>query len=151
MIILFLATFCGLGSSLTALDNLGQIGESLAIRTMRLALLYLWSAYGTTSAECSLVLSLNTCLPSINYLDRHDDTSPLVELRGPPLIAFPVPGSVYIASILMGFSSRATSLLLPSSRNYSGSSTSPRCSTADSLLARLILHLERSRHGNALR
>ncbi|KAI4322320.1 hypothetical protein L6164_022025 [Bauhinia variegata] len=29
MIILFIATFCGLGASLTALDNLGQIGESL--------------------------------------------------------------------------------------------------------------------------
>ncbi|KAI7983363.1 hypothetical protein LOK49_LG15G01739 [Camellia lanceoleosa] len=27
MLILFLATFCGLGSSLTAVDNLGQIGE----------------------------------------------------------------------------------------------------------------------------
>ncbi|KAG2327416.1 hypothetical protein Bca52824_010144 [Brassica carinata] len=37
MIILFLATFCGLGSSLTALDNLGQIGESLGYPNHALA------------------------------------------------------------------------------------------------------------------
>ncbi|KAL0418244.1 UNVERIFIED_CONTAM: hypothetical protein Sradi_1237900 [Sesamum radiatum] len=48
MLILFLATFCGLGSSLTAVDNLGQIGESLGYPQRPLSHLFHFSAYGTT-------------------------------------------------------------------------------------------------------
>ncbi|KAL8247299.1 hypothetical protein R6Q59_008515 [Mikania micrantha] len=59
MLILFISTFCGLGTSLTAVDNLGQIGESLG---------------------------------SLSVLYR------------PPMIAFPMPGIVYISSAIIGFS-----------------------------------------------
>nr|KAJ0204348.1 hypothetical protein LSAT_V11C500228970 [Lactuca sativa] len=50
MLILFVATFCGLGTSLTVVDNLGQIGESLGYPTKTLksfvSLLSIWNYFG---------------------------------------------------------------------------------------------------------
>ncbi|KAL0002559.1 hypothetical protein SO802_016340 [Lithocarpus litseifolius] len=74
MLIIFVATFCGLGCSLTAVDNLGQIGESLGY--------------------------------------PHHTTSTFVSLVGDLLIAFPIPSSVYIASLIIGFSYGAQLTLL---------------------------------------
>ncbi|KAI3721461.1 hypothetical protein L2E82_32473 [Cichorium intybus] len=84
MLILFIATFCGFGSSLTAVDNLGQIGESLEF------ILEKWKIPRT------LMMTLVLLLPCIGDL----------------FIAFPFPGSVYIASLLIGFSYGAQMMLL---------------------------------------
>ncbi|KAL6575808.1 hypothetical protein OROHE_000789 [Orobanche hederae] len=69
MLVLFLATFCGLGSSLTAVDNLGQIGESLGYPT-------------------KTIKSFVSLLSIWNYFGR----------------IFSGFGSVYIASVIIGFS-----------------------------------------------
>uniref|UniRef100_A0A5B7AL14 Uncharacterized protein n=1 Tax=Davidia involucrata TaxID=16924 RepID=A0A5B7AL14_DAVIN len=105
MIILFLATFCGLGSSLTAVDNLGQIGESLGypLKTIKsfVSLLSIWNYFGRIFSGFvseallakyrfprPLMMTLVLFLSSIGHL----------------LIAFPVTGSVYAASVIIGFS-----------------------------------------------
>ncbi|PPS08656.1 hypothetical protein GOBAR_AA11988 [Gossypium barbadense] len=74
MFLVFLGTFCGLGCTLTAADNLGQIGESLGY--------------------------------------PHQAVSTVVSLLSDLLIAFPWPGSVYLASLLLGFSFGAQQTLL---------------------------------------
>ncbi|GLU11882.1 hypothetical protein SLE2022_286010 [Rubroshorea leprosula] len=105
MLILFLATLGGLGSSLTAIDNLGQIGESLGYpaKTVNsfVSLVSIWNYFGRVFSgfvsEALLVkykfprplmMTLVLLLSCIGYL----------------IIAFPAPGSVYIASIIIGFS-----------------------------------------------
>uniref|UniRef100_A0A803MGS9 NFD4 C-terminal domain-containing protein n=1 Tax=Chenopodium quinoa TaxID=63459 RepID=A0A803MGS9_CHEQI len=103
--ILFLATLCGLGSSLTAVDNLGQIGESLGYPTKTIStfvsLVSIWNYFGRVFAGFvseallarwkvprPLMLTLVLLLACVGHL----------------LIAFPIPGSVYIASVIIGFS-----------------------------------------------
>ncbi|KAL8515930.1 hypothetical protein ACS0TY_014581 [Phlomoides rotata] len=105
MLVLFLATFCGLGSSLTAVDNLGQIGESIGYpqKTVKtfVSLVSIWNYFGRIFAGFvseillakykfprPLMMTLVLLLSSIGHL----------------LIAFPFPGSVYIASVIIGFS-----------------------------------------------
>lgn len=105
MLALFLATFCGLGSSLTAIDNLGQIGESLGYPTKTVksfvSLLSIWNYFGRIFAG----------FVSENLLARYKFPRPLMmtlvlllSCLGHLLIAFPSDGSVYIASIIIGFS-----------------------------------------------
>lgn len=105
MFALFLATFCGLGSSLTAIDNLGQIGESLGYPTKTVksfvSLLSIWNYFGRIFAG----------FVSENLLSRYKFPRPLMmtlvlllSCLGHLLIAFPSDGSVYIASIIIGFS-----------------------------------------------
>ncbi|KAL7227793.1 hypothetical protein ACSBR1_022637 [Camellia fascicularis] len=54
MLILFLATFCGLGSSLTTVDILEQIGKSLEYPQQTIKTFVSLLAYGITSAKSSL-------------------------------------------------------------------------------------------------
>uniref|UniRef100_A0A1J3JU75 Putative transporter MCH1 n=1 Tax=Noccaea caerulescens TaxID=107243 RepID=A0A1J3JU75_NOCCA len=105
MIILFVATFCGLGSSLTAVDNLGQIGESLGYPNHTVSsfvsLVSIWNYFGRVfSGFVSEYLLAKYKLPRPLMMSL----VLLLSCAGHLLIAFPVPGSVYIASILMGFS-----------------------------------------------
>ncbi|XP_009140846.1 protein NUCLEAR FUSION DEFECTIVE 4 [Brassica rapa] len=105
MIILFMATFCGLGSSLTAVDNLGQIGESLGYPNHTVSsfvsLVSIWNYFGRVfSGFVSEYLLAKYKLPRPLMMTF----VLLLSCAGHLLIAFPVPGSVYIASILMGFS-----------------------------------------------
>ncbi|AEC08082.1 putative major facilitator superfamily domain, MFS transporter superfamily [Arabidopsis thaliana] len=105
MIILFVATFCGLGSSLTAVDNLGQIGESLGYPNHTVSsfvsLVSIWNYFGRVfSGFVSEYLLAKYKLPRPLMMTL----VLLLSCAGHLLIAFPVPGSVYIASILMGFS-----------------------------------------------
>ncbi|CAN6833323.1 unnamed protein product [Brassica oleracea] len=105
MIILFIATFCGLGSSLTAVDNLGQIGESLGYPNHTVSsfvsLVSIWNYFGRVfSGFVSEYLLAKYKLPRPLMMTF----VLLLSCAGHLLIAFPVPGSVYIASILMGFS-----------------------------------------------
>ncbi|PIN04738.1 hypothetical protein CDL12_22725 [Handroanthus impetiginosus] len=105
MLILFLATFCGLGSSLTAVDNLGQIGESLGYPTKTIktfvSLLSIWNYFGRIFSG----------FVSESLLAKHKFPRPLMmtlvlclSCIGLLLIAFPFQGSVYIASVIIGFS-----------------------------------------------
>ncbi|KAK3021029.1 hypothetical protein RJ639_045342 [Escallonia herrerae] len=105
MLILLIATVCGLGSSLSAVDNMGQIGESLGYpkKTTQtfVSLLSIWNYFGRIFAG----------FVSEKLLLRYKFPRPLMTTLvlflsciGYLLIAFPVPGSVYVASIIIGFS-----------------------------------------------
>ncbi|XP_050369173.1 protein NUCLEAR FUSION DEFECTIVE 4-like [Argentina anserina] len=113
MIILFVATACGLGSSLTAIDNLGQIGESLGYPTKTVStfvsLVSIWSFFGRVFSGFF----------SESLLSRYGIPRPLVltfslliSCVGLLLIAFPTTGSVYAATIIIGFSFGAQMPLL---------------------------------------
>nr|GEU63391.1 protein nuclear fusion defective 4 [Tanacetum cinerariifolium] len=105
MLILFVATFCGLGTSLTAVDNLGQIGESLGYPTKTIksfvSLLSIWNYFGRIFAGFVSEILL------VKYKFPRPLMFTLVlflSCIGLLMIAFPVPGSVYVASIIIGFS-----------------------------------------------
>lgn len=105
MIILFVATLCGLGSSLTAVDNLGQIGESLGYPTKTVktfvSLVSIWNYFGRVfSGFVSETLLVKYKIPRPLVMTF----SLLLSCVGLLLIAFPTPGSVYVASIVIGFS-----------------------------------------------
>ncbi|KAM7279125.1 hypothetical protein ACFE04_006259 [Oxalis oulophora] len=105
MMILFLATFCGLGTSLTAMDNLGQIGESLGYPTKTISsfvsLVSIWNYFGRVfSGFISEFLLLKYKFPRTMVMT----IVLLLSSIGHLIIAFPRPGSVYVASIIMGFS-----------------------------------------------
>ncbi|KAI8524134.1 hypothetical protein RHMOL_Rhmol13G0126400 [Rhododendron molle] len=105
MLILLFATFCGLGSSLTAVDNLGQIGESLGypkktIKTF-VSLLSIWNYFGRIFSG----FVSETLLSKYKFPRTLMMTLVLfLSCIGLLLIAFPIPGSVYIASVIIGFS-----------------------------------------------
>ena len=105
MLILFLATLGGLGSSLTAVDNLGQIGESLGYpaRTVSsfVSLVSIWNYFGRVFSGFvseSLLVKWKVPRPLMMTFVL------LLSCIGHLLIAFPIPGSVYIASVIIGFS-----------------------------------------------
>jgi hypothetical protein len=105
MLILFLATLCGLGSSLTAVDNLGQIGESLGYPTRTVStfvsLVSIWNYFGRVfSGFVSETLLARYKLPRPAMMTL----VLLFSCIGHLLIAFPAPGAVYVASIIIGFS-----------------------------------------------
>ncbi|XP_010557206.1 PREDICTED: protein NUCLEAR FUSION DEFECTIVE 4-like [Tarenaya hassleriana] len=104
MLILFLATICGVGGTLTAIDNLGQIGDSLgypkrSISTF-VSLVSIWNYFGRVSSG----------VVSEIFLIKYKFPRPLmftiillVSCIGHLLIAFNVPGGLYIASVIIGF------------------------------------------------
>nr|KYP60075.1 hypothetical protein KK1_015523 [Cajanus cajan] len=109
MVILFLATICGLGGTLTVVNNLSQIGASLGYSghsiTTFVSLMAIWIYMGKTveglvsdiiitkfKVPRPLVLTLIFVLPCVGYL----------------LIAFNVPNGLYAASIIIGFCFGAT-------------------------------------------
>lgn len=103
--ILFLATLCGLGASLTAVDNLGQIGESLGYPTKTISsfvsLVSIWNYFGRVFAGFvseTLLAKWKFPRPLMMTLIL------LLACVGHLLIAFPIPGSVYVASVIIGFS-----------------------------------------------
>ncbi|CAL0316442.1 unnamed protein product [Lupinus luteus] len=104
MIILFIATTCGVGGTLTAIDNLGQIGTSLgypkkSISTF-VSLVSIWNYLGRVfsgfvSEHCltkykfprTLMLTLTLLFSCVGHL----------------LIAFDVTNGLYAASVIIGF------------------------------------------------
>ncbi|KAK4367076.1 hypothetical protein RND71_014956 [Anisodus tanguticus] len=104
MLILFFATICGVGGTLTAIDNLGQIGTSLgypkkSISTF-VSLVSIWNYLGRVVAG----------FLSEYILKKYKFPRPLVltitliiSCIGHVLIAFNVPGGLYFASIIIGF------------------------------------------------
>ncbi|KAK3021170.1 hypothetical protein RJ639_045882 [Escallonia herrerae] len=113
MLILFVATFCGLGCSLTAVDNMGQIGESLGYPTQTIStfisLISIWNYFGRVFAGfISEIILLKWKVPRTLMM-----TFALVlPAIGDIIIAYPFPGSVYIASVLIGISYGAQLTLL---------------------------------------
>ncbi|XP_031257378.1 protein NUCLEAR FUSION DEFECTIVE 4-like [Pistacia vera] len=113
MLILFMATFCGLGCSLTAMDNLGQIGESLGYQqhvvNTFVSLVSIWNYFGRVFAGfVSEIILLKYKVPRPLIMA----IALILSAIGDLLIAFPIPGSVYIASLLVGFSFGAQLTLL---------------------------------------
>ncbi|KAK3161000.1 hypothetical protein QOZ80_1BG0070300 [Eleusine coracana subsp. coracana] len=104
MLLLFLATICGAGATLTAIDNMGQIGQSLGYPSNTIntfvSLISIWNYAGrVASGFASEVL-----------LSRYRFPRPLMVTMvlllscvGHLLIAFGVPQSLYVASMLTGF------------------------------------------------
>lgn len=104
MLILFLATICGIGGTLTAIDNLGQIGTSLgypkkSISTF-VSLVSIWNYLGRVVSGFG----------SEHVLKMYKFSRPLLftltlllSCVGHLLIAFNVSGGLYVASIIIGF------------------------------------------------
>ncbi|KAI3908330.1 hypothetical protein MKX01_027352 [Papaver californicum] len=104
MLLLMIVTFSGLGTSLTAIDNLGQIGESLGYPTLTIStfvsLMSIWNYFGRVCAGLfSEIILIKWRFPRTLVLAL----ILLVSCIGHILIAFPIPGSIYIASVLIGF------------------------------------------------
>ncbi|KAL3834139.1 hypothetical protein ACJIZ3_008875 [Penstemon smallii] len=104
MLVLFFATICGVGGTLTAIDNLGQIGSSLgypkkSISTF-VSLVSIWNYLGRVVAG----------FLSEYFLKKYKFPRPLVltltlviSCIGHLLIAFDVPNGLYVASVIIGF------------------------------------------------
>ncbi|KAK8553854.1 hypothetical protein V6N13_072787 [Hibiscus sabdariffa] len=104
MLIIFTATTCGVGGTLTAIDNLGQIGNSLGYPsrsiTTFVSLVSIWNYLGRAVAGFA----------SEYLLTKYKIPRPLLftfvilfSCVGHVLIAFAVPNSLYFASIIIGF------------------------------------------------
>uniref|UniRef100_A0A0E0MQ21 Uncharacterized protein n=1 Tax=Oryza punctata TaxID=4537 RepID=A0A0E0MQ21_ORYPU len=104
MVLLFTATVFGVGGTLTAIDNMGQIGESLGYPQRSIAtlvsLISIWNYLGRVSAGFA----------SDALLSRYGISRPvlvtgvlLLTVVGHLLVAFGVAGSLYAASVLIGF------------------------------------------------
>jgi len=104
MLILFVACICGIGGSLTAVDNLGQIGTSLgypkkSISTF-VSLVSIWNYLGRVFSG----------FVSEHFLTKYRFPRPLMltltlfaSCVGHLLIAFDVPKGLYVASVIIGF------------------------------------------------
>ncbi|XP_010450661.1 PREDICTED: protein NUCLEAR FUSION DEFECTIVE 4-like [Camelina sativa] len=104
MLILFLATICGVGGTLTAIDNLGQIGSSFgypkrSVSTF-VSLVSIWNYYGrVVSGVVSEIFLIKYKFPRPLMLTM----VLLLSCAGYLLIAFNVPGGLYLASVIIGF------------------------------------------------
>ncbi|KAK4419258.1 hypothetical protein Salat_2338600 [Sesamum alatum] len=104
MIILFTAITFGIGGTLTAIDNLGQIGEALGYPTKSIttfvSLVSIWNYLGRVAAGFASEIFL------VKYKFPRPLMLTLVLLfscTGHLLIAFGVPNSLYATSVIMGF------------------------------------------------
>lgn len=104
MLILFFATICGVGGTLTAIDNLGQIGSSLGYPAKSIStfvsLVSIWNYLGRVVAG----------FLSEHFLKKYKFPRPLmltltlfISCVGHLLIAFGVSNGLYVASVIIGF------------------------------------------------
>ena len=105
MIIMFVAMCCGLGCNLTTMNNLGQIGESLGYKKntigISVSLASIWGFFGRVfTGFISETLLLKKKVPRTLFMTIFL----LLSAVGQLMIAFPFPNSVYIASLVVGFS-----------------------------------------------
>ncbi|XP_022139215.1 uncharacterized protein LOC111010184 [Momordica charantia] len=104
MLLLFIATACGVGGTLTAIDNLGQIGASLnypkkSISTF-VSLVSIWNYLGRALAGfISEHLLVHYKFPRPLLLSA----VLLLSCLGHLLIALAPAGALYVASIIIGF------------------------------------------------
>ncbi|PIN10298.1 hypothetical protein CDL12_17110 [Handroanthus impetiginosus] len=104
MITLFTAMTFGVGGTLTAIDNLGQIGKALGYPTKSIttfvSLVSIWNYLGRVASGFASEI----------FLAKYKFPRPLMltlvlllSCSGHLLIAFGVPNSLYVASVIMGF------------------------------------------------
>ncbi|KAK1421060.1 hypothetical protein QVD17_23137 [Tagetes erecta] len=104
MLILFTTTTFGVGGTLTAIDNLGQIGRSLGYEsksiTTFVTLVSIWNYMGRVASG----------FLSEHLLMKYKFPRPLmltiilfISCAGHLLIAFGVPNGLYVSSVIMGF------------------------------------------------
>ncbi|KAG4918692.1 hypothetical protein AAZX31_20G101100 [Glycine max] len=104
MLILFMTCICGVGGTLTAIDNLGQIGTSLRYpkktRSTFVSLVSIWNYLGRVFSG----------FVSEYFLQKYKFPRPLMltltlllSCVGHLLIAFDVPNGLYVASVIIGF------------------------------------------------
>lgn len=104
MLIIFIATTCGVGGTLTAIDNLGQIGSSLGYparsTTTFVSLVSIWNYLGRVVAGFASEI----------LLKKYKIPRPLLftfvllfSCVGHLFIAYGIPNSLYAASIIIGF------------------------------------------------
>lgn len=105
MLILFMSAICGIGGTLTAIDNLGQIGSSYGYPKQSIStfvsLVSIWNYLGRVASG----------FVSEIVLQRYKFPRPLMltmtlvlSCVGHLLIAFNVPNGLYVASVIIGFS-----------------------------------------------
>ena len=104
MLTIFVAMMCGVGGTLTAIDNLGQIGSALGYPKKSIAtfisLVSIWNYLGrVTSGFASEFLLSKYKLPRPVLLTL----TLLIACVGHLLIAFGVPNGLYFASVITGF------------------------------------------------
>ncbi|KAG6553251.1 hypothetical protein Mapa_004985 [Marchantia paleacea] len=100
--LLFFTFVCGSGSGLTVIDNLGQMGESQGYTDARVfvSLIGIWSFLGRIGAGwASEIVARKMVLPRPVILA----VSETVMAIGHLMFAMAWPGSMYIASLLVGF------------------------------------------------
>ncbi|XP_030492491.2 protein NUCLEAR FUSION DEFECTIVE 4 [Cannabis sativa] len=104
MLILFISTICGVGGTLTLIDNLGQIGKSMGYPTHStttfISLVSIWNYLGRVASGFA----------SEVFLTKYKFPRPLMltlvllfACVGHILIALAVPYSLYFASVIIGF------------------------------------------------
>ncbi|XP_059438581.1 uncharacterized protein LOC132171308 [Corylus avellana] len=104
MLIIFLATFVGLGSCLTALENMQQIGEALQYEPKTvitlISLINIWNFFGRVL--CGFI--------SEKLVRKYQVPRPLMlsavlfmSCIGLLFIAFPFKNSIYLASVIISF------------------------------------------------
>ncbi|XP_078176085.1 protein NUCLEAR FUSION DEFECTIVE 4-like [Carex rostrata] len=104
MILILFAIICGAGGTLTAIDNMAQIGQSLrypakSINTF-VSLISIWNYAGrVTSGYVSEIVLAKYKFPRPLALTL----VLLLSCAGHLLIAFGVPQSLYLASVIIGF------------------------------------------------
>ncbi|XP_022152845.1 uncharacterized protein LOC111020469 [Momordica charantia] len=104
MALIFVGALCGCGSSIAAIDNLGQIGESLYYPaqsiTIFISLISIFNFFGRVcSGFISETLMTKHKLPRpLMFALAH-----LLTCIGLLFVAFPFHGSIYIASVVVGF------------------------------------------------
>ncbi|KAL3520768.1 hypothetical protein ACH5RR_018917 [Cinchona calisaya] len=104
MIILFFATICGVGGTLTAIDNLGQIGASLGYpqksTSTFVTLVSIWNYLGrVVSGFLSEHVLIKYKFPRTLMLT----ITLFISCIGHLLIAFGVKNGLYVASVIIGF------------------------------------------------
>jgi hypothetical protein len=104
MLILFMSAICGVGGTLTAIDNLGQIGSSYgypkkSVSTF-VSLVSIWNYLGrVVSGFASEIVLQKYKFPRPLILTL----TLLLSCAGHLLIAFNVPNGLYVASVIIGF------------------------------------------------
>ncbi|XP_059459162.1 protein NUCLEAR FUSION DEFECTIVE 4-like [Corylus avellana] len=104
MLILFMSAICGVGGTLTAIDNLGQIGSSYgypkkSVSTF-VSLVSIWNYLGrVVSGFASEIVLKKYKFPRPLILTL----TLLLSCAGHLLIAFNVPNGLYVASVIIGF------------------------------------------------
>ncbi|CAK7347683.1 unnamed protein product [Dovyalis caffra] len=104
MLIILIATTCGVGGALAAIDNLGQIADSQGYKTHNIAtfisLMSVWNFLGRVLSSFASEIALT----------KYKFPRPLIltfvillSCVGHILIAFGVQNSLYISSIIIGF------------------------------------------------